>query len=91
MSVEVCSLLNRMLNLEPTERITIEAALQHCWILNQPLEDEEAKELLIKTRRHKREQSRTHTQCEGKNSKGLWHKYFGKKDGILKLIFRLRW
>jgi hypothetical protein len=76
-----------MLAPEVSERMTIESALNHNWILGQQLEDEEeAKEIIVRTRRHKRTHSRTlHTRGEGKtDSKGLWHKYFGKtKDGKL--------
>jgi hypothetical protein len=72
-----------MLTPEIGERITIEAALGHNWIKGQPLDnEEEAKELIIRTKRHKRMHSRTIYSRGEKTKTGLWTKYFGdKKSG----------
>jgi hypothetical protein len=77
-----------MISLEPHDRISIEHALKHSWIKGLPLDNpEEAEQLIKRTRRHKREASRSlFSRFEDKpKNKGLWHKYFGDKkneDGI---------
>src|SRR5690606_28742516 len=51
-SVEASHLLNQMLKVDAFERITIENAINHCWMRNEPLEDlEEAKLIINRTKR----------------------------------------
>jgi hypothetical protein len=72
-----------MLQYEPEERISLEAAILHPWITKEPLEyDEEVKDIISKTKlskRHSLMNKTIHSRTESKQSRSLWDKYFGEK------------
>jgi hypothetical protein len=70
-----------MIQKDPHDRISIDSALNHWWIINDILPSEEAAEIIKRTRRQKKELSRTIYTSDAKSGtrKLLWDKYFNEK------------
>jgi serine/threonine protein kinase len=81
-SIEACHLLNKLLENDINDRISIDQALQHPWLTNEALDyTEEVAHIVNRSRkRFKTEVTKTnYSRSDSKAHRSLWDKYFGSE------------